>query len=187
MRLDKIYTRGGDDGRTSLGDGQRLPKYSLRVAAYGTLDEANSGIGVALLYVIDKDIAETLRLVQNDLFDVGADLCRPEQADARKTPLRVSAGQVARLEQRIDRFNGDLAPLTSFVLPGGSPASAFLHQARTIVRRAERDIAELASTETINPEALKYVNRLSDLLFVLGRHENGVGANDVLWAPGLNH
>lgn len=186
MRLDRIYTRGGDDGRTSLGDGERVPKFSLRVEAYGTLDEANSALGVALLYAKDPELRETLRQLQNDLFDVGADLCRPENAAAASTPLRVSARQVSRLEERIDYFNAGLEPLTSFVLPGGSASSAFLHQARAIVRRAERIIAELTSAAPINPDVLRYVNRLSDLLFVLARHENERGLADVLWKPGLN-
>ena len=186
MRLDRIYTRGGDDGRTSLGDGARTPKFSLRVEAYGTVDEANACLGVALLHVDDPAVGEALRLVQNDLFDLGADLCVPEGGDPNRSRLRTSAPQVERLETRIDHFNAPLEPLASFILPGGSPASAFLHQARTVVRRAERLVAELASKETINPEALKYLNRLSDLLFVLARHENAGGRADVLWAPGLN-
>jgi len=185
MRLDRIYTRGGDDGRTSLGDGERVPKFHPRVEAYGTLDEANACLGVALLHVVDPAAREALTLAQNDLFDVGADLCRPEDADAARQPLRVSAAQVRRLEEAIDRFNAALEPLRSFVLPGGSAASAHLHLARTVVRRAERLVAELAAEEAINPEALKYLNRLSDLLFVLGRCENDQGRADVLWRPGL--
>jgi cob(I)alamin adenosyltransferase len=184
MRLDRIYTRGGDKGLTSLGDGSRVPKFDLRVSACGGLDEANAAIGVALLHVEDEEVRSALRLVQNDLFDVGADLCRPGH-DTETTPrLRVVEQQTVRVERHIDRFNEVLEPLTSFVLPGGSPASAHLHHARTVVRRAERDIAELASRESINPEALKYVNRLSDLLFVLARHGNGRGSADVLWVPG---
>jgi cob(I)alamin adenosyltransferase len=186
MRLDRIYTRGGDDGRTSLGDGTRTPKFALRVEAYGDLDEANASIGAALLHVQDGEARDALHLVQNDLFDVGADLCRPEREGETRTPLRVGARQVERLEQAIDHFNAALEPLTSFVLPGGSPASALLHQARTVVRRAERRVAELGSASPVNPEALRYVNRLSDLLFVLARHENGRGRDDVLWTPGLN-
>jgi cob(I)alamin adenosyltransferase len=186
MKLDRIYTRGGDSGQTSLGDGARVPKFHIRVRACGGLDEANAAIGVALLNVEDAEVRDVLVLAQNDLFDVGADLCRPENPDAIKQPLRVTAGQVANVERQIDRFNANLAPLTSFVLPGGSSASAYLHLARTAVRRAERDMAELAAHEPVNAEALKYVNRLSDLLFVLGRYLNARGANDVLWTPGAN-
>ncbi len=186
MKLDRIYTRGGDDGRTSLGDGARVPKFHARVHAYGGLDEANAAIGVALLHIEDPDVRDVLVLAQNDLFDVGADMCRPERPGANRQPLRVTAQQVLAVEQHIDRFNEALNPLTSFVLPGGSPASAYLHLARTAIRRAERDMAELAANEPINAEALKYVNRLSDLLFVLGRYLNGHGADDVLWTPGAN-
>lgn len=186
MKLDRIYTRGGDDGRTSLGDGARVPKFQIRVHAYGGLDEANAVIGVALLHIEDPEVRGILNLVQNDLFDVGADLCRPERTDPKKQPLRVTSGQVTALEHQIDRFNEALNPLTSFVLPGGTPASAYLHFARTVVRRAERDMAELAANETINAETLKYVNRLSDLLFVLGRYLNARGTADVLWTPGAN-
>jgi len=186
MKLDRIYTRGGDKGETSLGDGTRVPKHHLRVCAYGGLDEANAAIGVALLHFNDADVREVLTLVQNDLFDLGADLCRPERADANKSALRVSAKQVLYLEEQIDRFNESLAPLTSFVLPGGSPASSYLHLARTIIRRAERDIVELAVSESVNAETIKYVNRLSDLLFVLARYLNARGTADVLWKPGQN-
>ncbi|HEY4264184.1 MAG TPA: cob(I)yrinic acid a,c-diamide adenosyltransferase, partial [Micropepsaceae bacterium] len=172
MKLDRIYTRGGDAGRTSLGDGARVPKHHLRVHAVGGLDEANAAIGVARLHIEDAEVGNVLALAQNDLFDVGADMCRPEQPEANRQPLRVSAQQVLTVERQIDRFNEALSPLTSFVLPGGSPASAYLHLARTMVRRAERDMAELAAGEAVNAEALKYVNRLSDLLFVLGRYTN---------------
>jgi cob(I)alamin adenosyltransferase len=185
MRLDRIYTRGGDAGLTSLGDGTRVPKFHVRVQACGNLDEANAALGVALLHIDDEEVRGVLTLAQNDLFDVGADLCRPER-DSAKTPLRVTEHQVLRLERQIDHFNAALAPLTSFVLPGGSPASAYLHLARVTVRRAERDIAELAAGETVNPEPLKYLNRLSDLLFVLARYLNQRGAADVLWTPGLS-
>jgi cob(I)alamin adenosyltransferase len=186
MKLDRIYTRGGDDGRTSLGDGARVPKFHVRVHAYGGLDEANAAIGVALLHIEDPEVRDVLILAQNDLFDVGADMCRPERPGANKQPLRVTTQQVLAVEQQIDRFNDVLNPLTSFVLPGGSAASAYLHLARTTIRRAERDMAELAANEPINTEALKYVNRLSDLLFVLGRYLNERGAADVLWTPGAN-
>jgi cob(I)alamin adenosyltransferase len=186
MKLDRIYTRGGDDGRTSLGDGARVPKFHVRVHACGGLDEANAAIGVALLHIEDAEVRRVLTLAQNDLFDVGADICRPERPAANKQPLRVVAQQVLALENHIDRFNESLSPLTSFVLPGGSPGSAYLHLARTMIRRAERDMAELAANEAINAEALKYVNRLSDLLFVLARYMNARGGADVLWTPGAN-
>jgi cob(I)alamin adenosyltransferase len=187
MKLDRIYTRSGDDGRTSLGDGARLPKFHVRVAAYGSVDEANSVIGIALLHMDDGDVRDRLLRVQNDLFDLGADLCRPEREHRKVEPLRVSEGQVIWLEQTIDAFNAALAPLDSFVLPGGSPAAAHLHHARTIVRRAERYMTEIAYQEPVNPAALKYVNRLSDLLFVLARYLNDKGRADTLWRPGLHH
>ena len=186
MKLDRIYTRGGDDGRTSLGDGARVPKFDIRVHAYGGLDEANATLGIALLHIEDAEVRHVLTLAQNDLFDVGADLCRPERPGTNKQPLRITHEQVLAVESQIDHFNEHLNPLTSFVLPGGSPAAAYLHLARTIIRRAERDMAELAAHEPINPEALKYVNRLSDLLFVLARAMNKRGAADVLWKPGAN-
>jgi len=186
MKLDRIYTRGGDDGRTSLGDGARVPKYHVRVHAYGGLDDANAAIGVALLHIDDADVRAVLSLVQNDLFDVGADICRPQRVESKREPLRVTPKQVQAIEDQIDRFNEHLNPLMSFVLPGGSPASAYLHLARTAIRRAERDLAELAANEPINAEALKYVNRVSDLFFVLGRYMNGRGTVDVLWKPGAN-
>lgn len=186
MRLDRIYTRGGDQGQTSLGDGSRVAKYDLRVQACGGLDEANAALGLALLHILDDEIRAVLSVAQNDLFDVGADICCPEDDAEKKTRLRVTEEQTLRVEHYIDRFNEVLEPLTSFVLPGGSPASAYLHHARTIVRRAERDIAELAAKERVNAGALKYVNRLSDLLFVLARYCNGRGANEVLWTPGQN-
>src|ERR1019366_9078731 len=150
MKLDKIYTRTGDDGKTSLGDGSRLPKFHIRVTAYDSIDEANSVIGVANLHVNDPDVHKVLEHIQNDLFDVGADLCRPERQGAVAS-LRVTQEQVEWLENRIDHFNKELAPLDSFVLPGGSPASAHLHHARTVTRRAERDIVRLAADERVNP------------------------------------
>jgi cob(I)alamin adenosyltransferase len=188
MKIDRIYTRGGDRGATSLGDGQRVAKYALRVRAMGGVDEANAAIGVAIACAAPvSDWLKILLPVQNDLFDLGADLCLPQQEGVEhESRLRLVAGQVERLESDIDRINSGLGPLTSFVLPGGSPASAQLHLARTIVRRAERDLAELAAAEPLNPELLKYLNRLSDLLFVLARHANDRGAGDVLWQPGLN-
>ena len=185
VRLTRIYTRGGDKGKTSLGSGKRVPKHDPRVAAYGTVDEANAAIGLARL-CCEGELDAMLGRIQNDLFDLGADLCTPPTPEPKREPLRVSAGQVARLEAEIDQINADLAPLTSFVLPGGSPAAAQLHMARTIARRAEREITALAVREELNPEAVRYVNRLSDLLFVLARHVNDGGARDVLWKPGAH-
>jgi len=185
VRLTRIYTRGGDKGETSLGDGSRVPKQSLRVAAYGTVDEANAVIGLARLHAAGETDAMLAR-IQNDLFDLGADLCTPEGARGGKEALRIVVAQVERLEQEIDALNAELKPLDSFVLPGGSPCAAHLHLARTVVRRAERLVAELAGTEAINGAALQYLNRLSDHLFVLSRHVNDRGATDVLWRPGAN-
>ncbi len=185
VKLSKIYTRGGDKGETSLGDGRRLAKHAPRIAAYGTVDEANAAVGLARLHA-EGEADRMLARIQNDLFDLGADLCTPEGAERRRQALRISAAQVARLETEIDAMNAELAPLNSFVLPGGRPAAAYLHLARTLVRRAERLITELASREPVNPEAVKYVNRMSDHLFVLGRHLNDKGASDVLWVPGAN-
>ncbi len=185
VRLTRIYTRGGDGGETSLGSGARVAKHDLRVAAYGTVDEANAAIGLARLHTADDSDAILAR-VQNDLFDLGSDLCTPEEESPKHPPLRMTAEQVERLEQEIDRLNVDLDPLTSFVLPGGRPAAAYLHLARTVARRAEREMTALAAVEAVNPEALRYINRLSDLLFVLSRHENDLGAADVLWIPGKN-
>jgi cob(I)alamin adenosyltransferase len=184
MKLDKIYTRSGDDGRTSLGDGARLPKFHVRVAAYGTVDEANSVVGITLLALEDEDIRDIVLRIQNDLFDLGADLCRPEREHRKAEPLRVSDAQVTWLEQTIDKYNAVLQPLDSFVLPGGSRASACLHHARTVVRRAERYTTDIAYQEPVNPAALRYVNRLSDLLFVLARYVNDKGRADVVWQPG---
>jgi cob(I)alamin adenosyltransferase len=185
VRLTRIYTRGGDAGQTSLGDGARVPKHALRVEAYGTVDEANAAIGIARLHA-DAEADAMLARIQNDLFDLGADLCTPEDGRRGGAALRIVPDQVARLEREIDAMNKALSPLDSFVLPGGSPAAAYLHLARTVVRRAERLVAALAASEKINPEALKYLNRLSDHLFVLGRRLNDNGARDVLWRPGAN-
>jgi len=188
--LNRIYTRTGDDGTTALGTGERRKKYDLRIAAYGTLDEVNAAIGIARLHTAeDAALDAALGRIQNDLFDVGADLTTPDKG---KGPggarLTVTATQVTWLETEIDRLNADLAPLRSFVLPGGSAAAAYLHLARTICRRAERLIVELNDKpdESVAPEVLKYVNRLSDFLFVASRHANGKGARDVLWKPGQN-
>jgi cob(I)alamin adenosyltransferase len=186
MKLDKIYTRTGDEGKTSLGDGSRLPKFHLRVTAYGSIDEANSAIGVVNLHVESREVFQLLRHIQNDLFDVGADLCRPERPGAEKPSLRITEEQVTWLENQIDRFNAELEPLNSFVLPGGSPASSYLHHARTVTRRAERDVVRLSADEPVNTAVLHYVNRLSDLLFVLARFLNDKGKEDVRWQPGLH-
>ena len=181
--MTRIYTRGGDKGETSLGDGARVPKHDRRVAAYGAVDEANAAIGVARLQA-SGEADDMLRRIQNDLFDLGADLCRPIIDDVKA--LRITQGQIDRLEAEIDRINGALEPLDSFVLPGGSALGAALHLARTITRRAERGMTALAAAETINPLAILYINRLSDHLFVLSRQANDGGAADVLWSPGEN-
>jgi len=182
VRLTRIYTRLGDAGDTHLGDMRRVRKDTLRVAAYGDVDEANSAIGVARAHELAAPSDRRLAEVQNDLFDVGADLCIPEGPDAPEGALRVTGEQVARLERWCDEVNAGLSDLMSFVLPGGAPGAAALHLARAVVRRAERSVVSLADTEPVNPQVLAYVNRLSDLLFILARAENG-GA-DVLWTPG---
>ncbi|HEV8032100.1 MAG TPA: cob(I)yrinic acid a,c-diamide adenosyltransferase [Stellaceae bacterium] len=187
VRLTRIYTRGGDKGDTSLGDGSRVPKQALRVEAYGTVDEANAAIGLARLHLVsgsDTEADAMLARIQNDLFDLGADLCAPEDGRRAAGALRIVAAQVERLEHEIDAMNKDLRALDSFVLPGGTPAAANLHLARTVTRRAERLVCALAAEEPINPEAIKYLNRLSDHLFVMSRRLNGNGAGDVLWRPG---
>jgi cob(I)alamin adenosyltransferase len=185
VTLNRIYTRGGDRGETSLGDGRRLPKTAPRVAAFGSADEANAAIGLARLHTTAEADAMLAR-IQNDLFDLGADLCVPEDGRKAEGALRIVAAQVERLEREIDAMNAELAPLNSFVLPGGTPAAAYLHLARTVVRRCEREIVALAAIETVNPQALAFVNRLSDHLFVLSRHLNDKGGRDVLWVPGGN-
>jgi cob(I)alamin adenosyltransferase len=214
VQLTRIYTGGGDKGETSLGDGARVSKHDRRVNAYGTVDEANAVIGVAraeLRREIEGIVAAQAGLepgagaaqardrldhlqrydamlfrIQNDLFDAGADLCNPLSQQRRTEALRVSAAQAKRLEQEIDSLNTDLEPLKSFVLPGGTAVAALLHQARTVVRRAERQVTEIAAAEPINAEVVVYLNRLSDLLFVMARHANDRGAADVLWVPGAN-
>ena len=191
VRLTKIYTRGGDAGETSLGDGSRVAKHSARVEAYGTIDEANSTIGLARMENArasspNLETDAVLNRIQNDLFDLGADLCTPEDGRRAEGPLRVIASQVERLEKEIDRINGSLNPLESFILPGGTPLAAYLHLARTVTRRAERLVVELSASEPINPELVKYLNRLSDLLFVLSRDANNSGTDDVLWVPGAS-
>lgn len=185
VKLNRIYTRTGDDGTTGLADGSRRPKSAVRVAAYGTVDEANAVLGLARLATAGQTDAMLAR-IQNDLFDVGADLATPgEDFSDGARALRATAAQVARLEAEIDEMNAELAPLTSFVLPGGSPAAAWLHLARTVVRRAERLAVEAAAAEPVNPAALAYLNRLSDHLFVLARVQNAA-CGDVLWVPGAN-
>lgn len=185
VRINRIYTRTGDDGTTGLGDGTRIAKHHLRIAAYGTVDELNAILGVVLTQGAEGELAARLRHVQNDLFDVGSDLCVPGEAGER---LRLRPVYTERLEQWIDELNAGLEPLTSFVLPGGNPRAAQLHLARTVCRRAERIVDELAArpdeAKRVNPEVLRYLNRLSDLLFVLARVENDGGALDVLWKPG---
>ena len=183
VTLTRIYTKGGDKGTTSLGTGKRVPKHDPRVAAYGTVDEANAAIGLARLHA-DGELDPMLSRIQNDLFDLGADLCRPDIDNEQG--LRIVEGQVERLEREIDAMNAKLQPLNSFVLPGGSPAAAYLHQARTIVRRAEREMTALAEREPVNPAAIRYANRLSDHLFVAARAANDWGKGDVLWQPGAN-
>jgi cob(I)alamin adenosyltransferase len=184
--LNRIYTRSGDDGTTALGSGERRKKYDLRVAAYGTLDEVNAVIGIVRLHTAgDAALDPALARIQNDLFDVEADLCLSEKGPGGAR-LTVTDVQVAWLESEIDRLNAELAPLKSFVLPGGTPAAAYLHLARTVCRRAERIMVELKDRpgETVTDASLKYVNRLSDFLFVAGRYANDKGARDVLWVPG---
>ncbi len=189
--LNKIYTRTGDDGTTALGSGKRIRKDSARVAAYGTIDETNAAIGMARVHIAEShpELDAMLAKIQNDLFDLGAELSVPATGEEQKTPrLEITAAQVKRLENEIDRLNAELQPLRSFVLPGGSPGAAALHMARTICRRAERLMVSLAAdpNETVSPVALQYVNRLSDLLFVASRYVNDRGRSDVLWVPGQN-
>lgn len=186
--LNKIYTRTGDKGDTALGNGARVAKHSLRVTAYGTVDEVNATVGLARLHA-DPEMAEMLSRIQNDLFDLGADLCRPDMdadAQAEYTPLRIIPAQVDRLEAEIDKMNARLTPLRSFILPGGSALAANLHLCRTVSRRAERLTTELAIAEPINEAALRYLNRLSDWFFVAGRIANSDGRADILWVPGAN-
>ncbi len=191
--LNRIYTRTGDDGTTALGSGERRPKYDLRVSAYGTVDETNAVIGIIRLHLQDsreqgsREIDTMLGLIQNDLFDLGADLAVPHREDKAER-LRLLSSQVERLERDIDALNAPLSSLNSFVLPGGTPAAAYLHLARTMCRRAERLIVELAAKpeEPVGDAAIRYMNRLSDFLFVASRSANDNGARDVLWVPGQN-
>ena len=188
VKLNKIHTRTGDKGQTGLGDGQRVGKASLRVHAMGTVDEANGVIGVArneAARLDDPAAAAMLMRIQNDLFDLGADLCMPGEDKPEDVRLRITPGQVKRLEKEIDAMNADLTPLTSFILPGGAPAAAHLHLARSVVRRAERDCWALAADDHVNGPVLQYLNRLSDHLFVMARWINlKTGCGDVLWKPG---
>ena len=188
--LTKIYTKTGDDGTTALGSGERVSKTAARIAAYGTVDETNAAIGIARLMLGPdrQDVAAMLARIQNDLFDLGADLCVPDRGEPLPyTPLRMKDAQAERLEREIDAMNGEMAPLTSFVLPGGSNAGAALHLARTICRRAERHIVRLKlEGEPVSDAACRYINRLSDHLFVASRYVNGKGKDDLLWQPGQN-
>lgn len=190
VKLNKIYTRTGDDGTTALGTGDRVAKYDLRVEAYGTVDETNAVIGLARLHTgsSDERLDAMLMRIQNDLFDLGADLCFPEEMKKDVPALRIVDTQIERLESEIDEMNSALQPLRSFVLPGGSPASSNLHLARTVCRRAERLIVALAAQpdEPVSAPAIRYINRLSDFLFVAARHANDNGALDVMWVPGKN-
>lgn len=189
--LNRIYTKTGDAGTTALGSGERVPKTSVRIAAYGTVDETNSQLGMVRIHLAGADplVDQMLLRIQNDLFDLGADLCVPDRGEELPyEPLRMTDAQVKRLEDEIDLLNAELQPLRSFILPGGSAAAAALHVARTVCRRAERVMVELAALETepVSPAALKYINRLSDFLFVAGRYVNDRGKADVLWVPGKN-
>jgi len=193
VQLTRIYTRGGDKGKTSLGDGTRVAKHDLRVTAYGTVDEANAIVGLVRLHLGQEaktgelaEIDQVLMRIQNDMFDLGADLCTPEKENPEYPPLRIVEEQVTRLEEECDRLNADLAPLKSFVLPGGTAAATYLHLARTVARRAERDVTALAEVEPVNPVAVRYINRLSDHFFVLARWLNSKAEGDVLWVPGAN-
>ena len=191
VKLNKIYTRTGDDGSTGLGNGERVAKDSIRVSAYGTVDEANAAVGMARVHLAGEPthVDAMLARIQNDLFDLGADLCVPDRgATLGYEPLRITAAQTARLETEIDQLNTELSPLNSFVLPGGSPGAAALHVARTVSRRAERLIVTLKSlpSEPVSEHAVAYMNRVSDFLFVASRFVNDKGRNDVLWVPGKN-
>ena len=188
VTLNKIYTKTGDAGETALGNGSRVAKHSMRVTSYGTVDETNATVGMARLHATG-DMDAQLAMIQNDLFDLGADLCRPDMekdAEAEYPPLRITDAQVERLETEIDAMTKQVQPLKSFILPGGSALAAHLHLCRTVSRRAERLTVELATMESVNPAAVKYLNRLSDWCFQAGRIANNNGADDVLWVPGAN-
>ncbi|MCB8880794.1 cob(I)yrinic acid a,c-diamide adenosyltransferase [Acidisoma cellulosilytica] len=186
IRIDRVVTRGGDEGMTSLGTGARVRKDALRVEAFGTVDEANAAIGLIRLHTADHPTEDAmLGLIQNDLFDLGADLCAPEGDEpSARSRLRIEENAILRLEAEVEAMNADLPPLTSFVLPGGTPAAAFAHLARTITRRAERLVVALAAQEPVNPLAIRYLNRLSDHLFVLSRALNAGSGREVAWVPG---
>jgi cob(I)alamin adenosyltransferase len=187
VRLDKIVTKAGDGGKTRLATGEPVSKASPRVEAYGAVDETNSAVGLARLHTTaDPVLDPILDRVQNDLFDLGADLATPDSPDLKFEPLRIQESQVLRLEAEVDALNEKLSPLTSFVLPGGTPAAAHLHLARAIARRAERAIVALAAVEPVSAEAIKFANRLSDLLFIAARYANDHGRGDLLWKPGAN-
>ena len=189
VKLNKIYTKTGDNGTTGLTDGSRVLKHSLRPEAYGTVDELNSTLGLVYFHIDEKylEIKNLIKEIQNDLFDLGADLSTPiSKAKPKYPPLRINTKQVIKLEKNIDKFNANLKPLNSFILPGGSEVSSWLHLSRTVARRAERIVSSLSSNEEINNQSLIYLNRLSDLLFVLCRVMNENGINDILWVPGLN-
>ena len=189
VKLNKIYTRTGDQGETSLVNGHRVSKHSLRPSAFGSVDELNSVIGVCRLYtgqMDDKSFDEMLSRIQNDLFDLGADLATPENENRREGDLRITEGQVNRLEEEIDAMNAKLEPLNSFVLPGGAPAAAYIHLARAQARRTEREMTELATQEVVGEPAMQFINRLSDHLFVMTRFINNIEDSDVLWKPGMN-
>ena len=189
VTLSKIYTKTGDSGETSLGDGNRVAKHSLRVSAYGTVDETNATVGLAKLYTESTLIFTQLAVIQNDLFDLGADLCRPDHqkdSEAQYQPLRMTSNQVKRLETEIDLMNKNIEPLRSFILPGGSKLAAHLHLCRTVSRRAERLTVELSESETVNAYSIQYLNRLSDWFFVAARVANSNGKDDILWVPGAN-
>lgn len=185
VKITKVYTRTGDKGTTALGDNTRVPKDNPRVSAYGTTEEANAVLGIARIHAPAK-LQAALGRIQNDLFDVGGDLCLPTESSYKHEPLRITAQQVQWLEHEIDTLNAPLETLHSFILPGGTPAAAHLHHARTVVRRAEREISALAQDEKINTEALRYMNRLSDYLFVAARYANSLNGGDVLWIAGAN-
>ena len=189
VTLSKIYTKTGDSGETSLGNGNRVAKHSLRVSAYGTVDETNATVGLAKLYTESTVISTQLAVIQNDLFDLGADLCRPDHqkdSEAQYQPLRMTSNQVKRLETEIDLMNKNIEPLRSFILPGGSKLAAHLHLCRTVSRRAERLTVELSESETVNAHSIQYLNRLSDWFFVAARVANSNGKDDILWVPGAN-
>lgn len=185
VKLDKIYTRGGDLGHTSLADGTRVLKHSMVIEAIGAVDETNSSIGLCRTEITGI-LDDMLKRIQHDLFDLGADLCTPTSGNKNEGALRIIETQITRLENEIDELNGELAPLNSFVLPGGSKPSSYLHIARTTCRMAERSITALSELQEINPLVVKYINRLSDLLFTMARYANNKSSTDVLWQPGVN-